>query len=135
MSRLTRDGTAETVSRDHILRRERGQGNIHFPCSADHEQDWQPFPVDPYCCYMRDHTPFGRTAKESNTPQTATSAQSSTPTVTTNDTLSIKRSAFMSTIAPCSRLLPRSPSWNIIAHHGTSWNIIEHHGTSWNVTS
>ena len=21
-----------------ILRRERGQGNIHFPCSADHEQ-------------------------------------------------------------------------------------------------
>ena len=25
-----------------------GQGNIHFPCSADHEQDWQPYPVDPY---------------------------------------------------------------------------------------
>ena len=24
----------------HILRHERGQGNIHFPCSADHEQDW-----------------------------------------------------------------------------------------------
>ena len=34
MSRLTRDGTAEPVSRDQILRREqRGQGNIHFPCS------------------------------------------------------------------------------------------------------
>ena len=32
MSRLTRDGTAEPVSRDQILRRERGQGNIHFPC-------------------------------------------------------------------------------------------------------
>ena len=48
MSRLTRDGTAEPVSRDQILRRERGQGNIHFPCSADHEQDWQPYPVDPY---------------------------------------------------------------------------------------
>ena len=31
MSRLTRDGTAEPVSRDLILRRERGQGNIHFP--------------------------------------------------------------------------------------------------------
>ena len=30
MSRLTRDGTAEPVSRDQILRRERGQGNIHF---------------------------------------------------------------------------------------------------------
>ena len=48
MSRLTRDGTAESVSRDQILRRERGQGNICFPCSADHEQDWQPYPVDPY---------------------------------------------------------------------------------------
>ena len=34
MSRLTRDGTAEPVSRDQILRRERGQGIIHFPCSA-----------------------------------------------------------------------------------------------------
>ena len=50
MSRLTRDGTAEPVSRDQILRRERGQGNIRFPCSADHEQDWQPYPVDPYSC-------------------------------------------------------------------------------------
>ena len=48
MSRLTRDGTAELVSRDHILRHARGQGNIHFSCSADHEQDWQPYPVDPY---------------------------------------------------------------------------------------
>ena len=44
MSRLTRDGTAELVSRDQILRREWGQGTIHFPCSADHEQDWQPYP-------------------------------------------------------------------------------------------
>ena len=45
MSRLTRDGTAEPVSRDQILRREqRGQGNIYFPCSADHMQDWQPYP-------------------------------------------------------------------------------------------
>ena len=31
---------------DQILRRERGQGNINFPCSTDHEQDWQPYPVD-----------------------------------------------------------------------------------------
>ena len=31
MSRLTRDGTAEPVPRDQILRREREQGNIHFP--------------------------------------------------------------------------------------------------------
>ena len=56
MSRLTRDGTAEPVSRDQILRRERGQGNIRFPCSADHVQDWQPYPVDPYSCYMFYHT-------------------------------------------------------------------------------
>ena len=56
MSRLTRDGTAEPVSRDQILGHERAQGNIHFPCSADHEQDWQPYPVDPYSCYMCDHT-------------------------------------------------------------------------------
>ena len=59
MSRLTRDGTAEPVSRDQILRRECGQGNnINFPCSADHEQDWQPYPVDPYSCYnvMTTHT-------------------------------------------------------------------------------
>ena len=56
MSRRTRDGTVEPVSRGQILRRERGQGNIHFPCSTDHEQDWQPHPVDPYSCYMCDHT-------------------------------------------------------------------------------
>ena len=52
MSRLTQDLTAETVSRDQILRHARGQGNIHFPCSADHEQDWQPYQVDPYCATL-----------------------------------------------------------------------------------
>ena len=56
MSRLTRDGTAKTISKDKILRRERGQGNIIFPCSTDHVQDRQPYPVDPYSCYMCDHT-------------------------------------------------------------------------------
>ena len=61
MSKLTRDGTAEPVSRDQILRRERGQGNIIFPCSADHEQDRQPYPVDPCSCYMCDHTIRGHT--------------------------------------------------------------------------
>ena len=55
MSRLTRDGTAEPVSRDQILRHERGQGNINFP-TADHEQDWQPYPVDPYSAICDDHT-------------------------------------------------------------------------------
>ena len=53
---LTRDGTAEPVSRDQILRHARGQGNIHFTCSADHEQDWQPCPVDPYSAICDDHT-------------------------------------------------------------------------------
>ena len=56
MSKLTRDGTAEPVSRDQILRHVRGQGNIDFPCSADLEQDWQPYPVDPYSAICDDHT-------------------------------------------------------------------------------
>ena len=29
-----------------IFRRERGQGNIHFFCSADDDQDWQPYLPD-----------------------------------------------------------------------------------------
>ena len=56
-SRLTRDGTAEPISQDQVLRHARGQGNIHFPCSADHEKDWQPYPVDPYSAIIcDDHT-------------------------------------------------------------------------------
>ena len=72
MSRLTRDGTAEPVSRDQILRHARGQGNNHFPCTADREQDWQPYPVDPYSAICDDHTyihniyfiPIGGVGKE-----------------------------------------------------------------------
>ena len=65
MSRLMRDGTAEPVSRDQIFRRVRGHGDFHFSCSADHEQDWQPCPVDPYSAICDDHTyisliPLGR---------------------------------------------------------------------------
>ena len=56
MNRLTRDGTAEPVSRDQILRHAREQGNIHFPCSADHEQDWQLYSVDPYSAICDDYT-------------------------------------------------------------------------------
>ena len=56
MSRLTWDGTAEPVSRDQVLRPERGQGNIPFSYSVDHVQDWQPYPVDLYSCYMCDYT-------------------------------------------------------------------------------
>ena len=44
MTRLTRDGTAETASRDQICQARTGQGNIHFPCSADHEHSWRPYP-------------------------------------------------------------------------------------------
>ena len=58
MSTLTRNGTAEPVSRGQILRRGRRQGEVKFifPCSVDHEQDWQPYPVDPYSCCMCDYT-------------------------------------------------------------------------------
>ena len=57
MGRLTRDGAAEPISRHQILRRDREEGNIHFPYSPDHEQDWQPHPVDPYSCNnMCNHT-------------------------------------------------------------------------------
>ena len=55
-----RDGTAEPVSRDQILRHARGQGNVHFPYSADHEQDWQPYPVDPYSTTIRDDHKYCR---------------------------------------------------------------------------
>ena len=56
MSRLTRDGTTEPVSRDQILRYVQGQGNINFPCSADHEQDCQQYQVDPYSAICDGHT-------------------------------------------------------------------------------
>ena len=52
----TRDGTAEPILRDQILRRERAQGNINFPRSADHEKDWQPYPIDPYSSKCDDPT-------------------------------------------------------------------------------
>ena len=36
-----------------------GTGEYYFPCSADHEQDWQPYPVDPYSAICDDHTDVG----------------------------------------------------------------------------
>ena len=42
MSRLTRDGMAEPVSRDRILWRERVQGKM-FSLFSDHEQGCQPY--------------------------------------------------------------------------------------------
>ena len=35
------------VSRDQIVRRERGQRMTYFPCSVGHEQDWQAYSVYP----------------------------------------------------------------------------------------
>ena len=46
-SRLTRDGAAAPVSRE-LSGANGDRENIHCPCSADHEQDWQPYPVGPY---------------------------------------------------------------------------------------
>ena len=53
---LTRDGKADPVLWDQFLRQKREQENIHFPCSADHEEDWQPYPVDLYSAIYYDHT-------------------------------------------------------------------------------
>ena len=40
MSRLTRDGTVEAVSRDEINRSERGQGNTNFSWSRIGNLTW-----------------------------------------------------------------------------------------------
>ena len=61
MARLTLDRTAALVSHDQILRRGWRQGKIHFPCSADLEQDWQPYWVDLYstiCSDEQDWQPY-----------------------------------------------------------------------------
>ena len=55
MGRLTWDGTAEPVSRDQIRRHGGDREIFIFSCSADHEQDWQPYPVDPYFCCVCDY--------------------------------------------------------------------------------
>ena len=55
MSRPTRDGTASNPSHETKFsgaNADREIFNIHFPCSADHVQDSQPYPVDPYSCCM-----------------------------------------------------------------------------------
>ena len=54
---IARDGTAESVSRyDTKLSHAYGDREIRFSCSADDEQDWQPYPVDPYSATCDDHT-------------------------------------------------------------------------------
>ena len=48
MSRLTRDGIVEPVSRDQFLGANGDREEFIFPVQlADHEQDWQPDPIDP----------------------------------------------------------------------------------------
>ena len=43
-----------------------GIGKYYFFCSADDEQDWQPYPVDPYSCYMYDYTSWWQPATRTN---------------------------------------------------------------------
>ena len=45
-----------TVSRGKFSGANGNRENIHFPCSVDHEQDWQPYPVDPSLVTCNDHT-------------------------------------------------------------------------------
>ena len=54
MSRLTRDGTAKLVCKTKFSGAN-GDKEM-FPCSADHEQDWQLYPVDLYSAICDNHT-------------------------------------------------------------------------------
>ena len=62
MSKLTRDGTRHTKLTGTNGDREKFK--FHFPlCSADHEQDWQPYPVDAQSAESDDthtHAPSGQ---------------------------------------------------------------------------
>ena len=113
-SRLTRDGTAEPVSRDQFLRRERGHGNINFPCSADHEQDWQPYPVDPYPYYMCDHT-YMHALKCGDDERV---------TITTNVKLDYSSTTVLVTVSNCLCLclcaLPKDVSDDCLGHRAIS---------------
>ena len=63
ISRLTRDKTAEPVSRDQIISQARtGTGKYSFSLinSTDHVQDWQPYRVDPYYFYNIPGTCIGQ---------------------------------------------------------------------------
>ena len=50
-----RDGRTRLARPNSCANGDREIPGIHFPCSADHEQDWQPYLVDPYsatCMYV-----------------------------------------------------------------------------------
>ena len=70
MTRLARDETAKTVARDQTFRHEQGQGNIHDPCLADHEQDWQSYPVDRYSAISDDQSFICRFSDAFSSPLT-----------------------------------------------------------------
>ena len=124
MSRLTQDGTAEPVSRDQILRRERGQRSIHFSCSPDHVQDWQPYPVDPYSCYM---CPI-------NTYQVLLTIKGAISTLCFGDGTSKgpRTSTDTPRVEPC---LKSSTTTIIVEYCCTSHHITSHHITSHHITS
>ena len=46
-----RDGRTSLMGPNY-LRRERAQETPRFPSLADNEEDWQPYPVDPYIQYI-----------------------------------------------------------------------------------
>ena len=56
MSRLTRDGTVEPVSRDQTLRRERGQEAFIFPVQLTMSRIDKIYPVDPSFAICDDYT-------------------------------------------------------------------------------
>ena len=48
---------SDPVSRGQTPIRKRGEGNIYFPCSGDHEQDWQLYyPFYPYSAMCNERT-------------------------------------------------------------------------------
>ena len=57
MNRLTRDGTAEPVSRDQISGMHGDRGMFIFPVQLTTSRiiGNLTYPVDPYSCYMCDH--------------------------------------------------------------------------------
>ena len=102
--------------------RERGQGRINFPCSADHEQDWQPYPVGPYpwLYVMTIHKQrpvcramIGLLYESNGTTRQAGSLQS---TFTLMVSLGPTLSAGVCTISPLTLTVPSSTS---LDHDGT----------------
>ena len=59
MSGLTRAGREgrPCLARPNSRYEQGQERGKHVPCPADHEQDWQPYPVDPYSAEeSADHT-------------------------------------------------------------------------------